>query len=282
MSIKTTLSVVAISRNEEVDLPGFLANLLPWVDEIIIVDDGSTDKTLSIAADSDLKVKVVSHSMSGDGFAGQRNAGIRVAESDWVLNMDIDERVTPELASEIRDVICNTDKNAFCYQRKNFFLHRPMRAGGWNSWNNPQLARRGYHYYENKVHERCVVDGAPETIGQLKNKMWHLNDANYKERMGKSFGYCQLEADNLMKTGRKISFIKIFIFPIMEFIKKYILKRGFIDGVPGLISAMHSACAVFRTYALVWDMQHAIPRHELEERMTDLWKQSDFLQENEL
>ena len=272
MNINTTLGVVAISRNEETDLPGFFANLLPWVDEIIIVDDGSSDSTKEIASAAGEKVKVISHPMSEDGFAGQRNVGIEAATSDWLLNMDIDERVTPELACEIREKIANTKLNAFSYHRQNFFMHRPMKAGGWNSWNNPQLARREYHSYVNKVHERCVVDGEPESIGQLNNLMWHLNDESYKERMIKSLQYCQLEADKMLVENKKINALQIVVHPILEFIKKYFLKKGFLDGIPGLISAMHSADAVFRACALTWDQQHKIPREELEKRMSDLWE----------
>jgi len=268
-----TISVVAISYNEEVDLPGFLAHLLPWVHEIIIVDDGSTDRTISIAEAANEKVKLIRHKMTEEGgFAEQRNQGIAAATGDWVLNMDIDERVTPQLAVEISRAIQHTQYHAFRYHRLNFFLHRPMKQGGWNSWNNPQLARRGFHRYVNKIHERCAVEGEPEFIAQLNSVMWHLNDDSYGERMRKSFQYCKLEADKLCEQHKQVSWGDIAFRPLMEFAKQYLYKRGFVDGVPGLIAALHSASAIFRAYALAWDRQNRISRAQLEKKLQSQWK----------
>jgi len=271
-----TLSIVAISYNEEVDLPGFLNHLLPWVDEVIIVDDGSTDRTVDIVESAGSKVKLIRHKMTKEGgFAEQRNQGIAAATSDWVLNMDIDERVTPQLAADIRLGICNTRLHAFRYHRLNFFLHRPMRRGGWNSWNNPQLARRGYHRYVNRIHERCVIEGEPATVGQLESVMWHLNDDSYEERMRKSFQYCKLEADKMSEQNITVTWPEIVYRPILEFVKKYFYKCGFVDGIPGLIAAMHSASAIFRQYALAWDAQHDISRTTLEKQLQDEWSKCE-------
>lgn len=275
MKSHPTIGVVAISRNEAQDLPGFLASVLPWVDEVVIVDDGSTDDTVEIARTAGRKVKVLQRKMSDeDGFAGQRNAGISAATSDWLLNMDIDERVPPTLAAEIETVLSDTTLNAFRYSRLNFFMHRPMKAGGWCSWNNPQLARRNCHRYANKVHERCEVDGEPASIGQLTHKMWHLNDDGYQERMRKSFQYCQMEAEKLLAKDATIRHYDLLLKPLIEFGKKYIWRQGFRDGTPGLISAIHSACAIFRAYALAWDEQNYISRNRLEQQLQEMWEQS--------
>jgi len=262
-----SISVVAICKNEEADLPGFLANLAPWVDEIVLVDDESSDSTLAIAEAAGEKVIVVSQLMSKEGFAGQRNAGIAASSGDWILNMDIDERVTPTLRDEILAAISNTCLNGYRYRRLNFFLHRPMKAGGWTTWNNPQLARKNYHRYVNKLHERCVVEGAPEAVGQLSGFMWHLNDDSYEERMNKSFQYCKLVAEELIGDGRKISWASLLLRPLKIFLKKYVLQRGFLDKTPGLIAALHSADAEFRACALVWDAQNRISRAYLEEQV---------------
>ena len=271
-----TIGVVAISRNEAEDLPGFLVNLLSWVDEIVIVDDASTDHTVEIARAAGSKVSVLQRPMSDeDGFAGQRNAGIAAATSDWLINMDIDERIPPALANEIKQAISDTTLNAFCYARLNFFMHRPMKGGGWCSWNHPQLARRNFHQYINKVHERCEIKGGAEMIGQLENKMWHLNDASYQERMRKSFQYCQMEAEKLLAKGTTIQRYDLLLEPLKMFGKKYIWRQGFKDGTPGLISAVHAACAVFRCYALAWDAQNKILRSNLEQQLEKMWEQSE-------
>ena len=253
-------------------MPGFLEHLLPWVDEIVIVDDGSTDRTVDMARKAGRKVKVIEHRMVPEkGFSGQRNVGLREAESDWILHMDIDERVTPVLAQEIRQAIPGTQKNAFQYHRLNFFLHRPMKAGGWQEWNRPQLARNGRHHFVNVIHERCVIEGEPDSVGQLKSSMWHLNDESYGERMEKSFRYCQAEAEIIIGNGKQLSRWDVVCAPIWEFTKKYLLKTGFRDGVPGLIAAVHSGCAVFRAQALAWDSQNRIERTELERAINTQW-----------
>jgi glycosyltransferase involved in cell wall biosynthesis len=267
MNKKSTLAVVAISYNEEVDIPGFLEHLIEWVDEIVIVDSGSTDCTLEIINKSTFDIKLVKTTLEkAGGYAALRNLGVEGCNSDWVINMDIDERITENLKAEIL-ISINKDKyNAFRYRRLNYFLHRPMKAGGWNSWNNPQLARKGAHYYEGNLHEKCIVQGGDSKIGQLKNYMWHLNDESYLERMDKSFRYCQLESDKLVEKKIYVKGYQLLLYPILEFFKKYIYKKGFIDGIPGLIAAIHSANAVFRALALTWDVQNKIHRKELEKK----------------
>lgn len=263
--LNASLGVVALCLNEERDLPGFLEHLLPWVHEIILIDDGSTDRSRQIAENAGPKVKFIENKRSEQqGFAGQRNLGIQHSSADWIINMDIDERITPALRDEILKKIQKTPNNAFRYRRLNFFLGRPMRAGGWDSWNYPQLARSGKHSYAGAIHEQCIVDGAPDSVGQLDSPMWHLNDENYLERMRKSFQYSEIEARKLLDQGRRISALKLFLATLKEFLKKYLIKQGFLDGTPGLIAAIHSADAVFRAHALAWDAQNAMPRTKLE------------------
>ncbi len=268
-----TIGVVAISRNEEIDLPGFIENLVSWVDEIIIVDDGSTDRTRELIKKAGPKVKLVEQEMDkATGFAGQRNRGIQEARAHWLLHMDIDERVPPELATEILLAIEDARFNAYRYNRLNFFLHRPMKAGGFQDWNNPQLARKSRHYFENEVHENCVIQGAPGSIGQLREKMWHLNDESYKERMEKSLIYCQEQAKRLVKRGIRMRWYHLILLPLAEFLRKMIKKRGYRDGTAGLLFVLHSCCSMFRACALVWDSQNPVSRMTIEERLQAMWK----------
>lgn len=264
MNTKKKFGVVGISHNEEVDLPGFIEHLEDWVDEIVIVDSGSTDSSLQIITNSSFDIKLIETSLEkAGGYAGLRNLGIEACNTEWIINMDIDERITEKLKLEILKSINSDSFNAYRYRRLNFFLHRPMKAGGWNSWNNPQLARKAAHTYQGNLHEKCIVQGGDTKIGQLKNYMWHLNDESYLERMDKSFRYCKLESENLIKNNIQVKAHHIFFKTIFEFLKKYIFKKGFLDGVPGLISAIHSADAVFRALALTWDEQNKIDRKDL-------------------
>jgi glycosyltransferase involved in cell wall biosynthesis len=265
--VKTSpsLAAVAICKNEEMNLPGLIANLQGWVDQIVIVDDGSTDQSREIAEAAGEKVKWVHHRMDPDfGYAGQRNHGIQSANCDWLLHMDCDERVPPALASEIQDAVKAEDMNGFRYQRLNYFLHRPMRHGGWTSWNRPQLARRGHHRFEGKLHEACVIEGGDARIGQLGFQMFHLNDDSFAARLRKSANYVEMSAAAYEANGYSVTGGRIFWRSIREFTKRYLIQRGFLDGTPGLIAALHSATAEFRAQALVWDRQHRIPRADLE------------------
>ena len=268
---RPSIGVVAICKNEEKDLPGFLDNFLPWVDEILIVDDSSTDKSCEIIEAAGQKVRLIRHSMSPDsGFSGQRNLGIQHSSCDWLLHTDIDERVTPEFVDEVKAALHRQDIYAYKYRRRNYFLHRVMRGGGLQEWNKPQLARRGKHHFVNRVHEECVVEGAPSTVAQLNSCILHINDENYVERVNKSVQYC-LEQANRIERKVSIRWWHLLLYPSVEFVRKYFLKSGFLDGTPGLIWSLHSACAMFKASAILWDRQNNIPREHIEEEIREKW-----------
>jgi (heptosyl)LPS beta-1,4-glucosyltransferase len=270
---RATLTVVAISYNEERDLPGFLNNLMTWVDEIVIVDDGSQDKTKHIAGKHGDKVKfIVSPRTEGEYFSHQRNKGIAATCCDWILHMDIDERVSPALSLEILEAINDTDKDAYRFRRLNHFMHRPMRGGGWQDWNLVHLARRTKFHFEGMFHEKCVVESPDERIGQLDSRMYHLNEDSFRKRLRKSETYLDEVVVNIRKMNQPITGFQILLRTLAEFLKKYIVKKGFKDGTPGLIFALHSSTAIFRAYALVWDEQNSISREALESSIESEWR----------
>lgn len=272
-----TLGVVAISYNEKQDLPGFLACLLPWVDEIVLVDDGSDDATEAIAAAAGEKVTfITSPRQEGEYFSHQRNKGIDAARSDWLLHMDVDERVTPALAREIVQAVRKNDYDAYRFRRLNFFLHRPMQGGGWQDWNLVHLARREVLRFGGMFHEECLVTATAERIGQLEERMWHLNDRSYMHRIRKSVLYCQEQANRLRTSGRKIRWWHLLVLPAADFLGKYFRRSGYRDGTPGLLFALHAASARFKACALVWDEQHAISRKSIEEQVRDLTSGDDL------
>lgn len=266
MNTKPTLGVVAISYNEEVDLPGFLDHLVTWVDEIVIVDDGSTDSTELIASNYESKVKFInSKRQKGEYYSDQRNKGIDNAVSDWLLHMDIDERVTSELSLEILTAIASPVYDAYKFRRLNYFFHRPMKGGGWADWNLVHLAKREVLRFGGMFHENIDLTIENKKIGQLMNKMHHFNDDSYLERLKKSMTYQEEVVFSLERRNIKVNLGNMVIATIKEFFVKYFYKKGFLDGTPGFISAFHSSFAIFKAYALLWEKQHKIQRKSLEQ-----------------
>ena len=266
MNIKPTLGVVAISYNEEVDLPGFLEHLIEWVDEIVIVDDGSTDTTEELASKYGPKVNFIkSKRDAGEYYSDQRNKGIDNAKSDWLLHMDIDERVTKELSLEILTAISSPEYDAYKFRRLNYFFHRPMKGGGWADWNLVHLAKKNVFRFGGMFHETIDLTISTEKIGQLTNKMHHFNDDSYSERLKKSMTYQEEVVLSLEKRNIKVSLGNMIIALLKEFVVKYFYKKGIFDGTPGFISAFHSSFAIFKAYALLWEKQHKIQRKDLEQ-----------------
>ncbi|WP_372991032.1 glycosyltransferase family 2 protein [Sulfitobacter sp.] len=273
VQVKPTLGVVTISYNEEQDLPGFLDNLLDWVDEIVIVDDGSSDRTEELAKAAGDKVTFLrTPRVEGEYFSHQRNKGIEAAKSDWLLHMDVDERVTPELAREILQAIKNPDKDGYRYRRLNYFMHRPMKGGGWRDWNLVHLARRDKFHFGGMFHESCHLDAPEAREGQLQSLMVHFNEDNLEKRFRKSGTYMEELLKRVEARPKPVRLIDILGRPFVEFTRKYVLKKGFLDGTPGLISAIHSATAVFRANALVWDRQNAVSRNQIETDFQQQWR----------
>lgn len=269
---RPTLAAVAIAKNEEQDIVGFLHNLTPWVDEIVIIDDGSTDRTPALIRELAPNAIYKSEPMDPEtGFGGQRNRGIDAATADWLLHMDIDERVTPALAREIRESIACADFNAYRYRRLNFFLHRPMHTGGWQHWNNAQLARRGAHRFVNRVHEEVVVDGGDAKTGQLRGEMWHLNDRDYVERVGKNLRYMQMTGDEILARGTVVRWYHLLLYPLYRALRSYFVEGGFRQGTTGLVFALYTFSSTFNWYAYAWDKQRRIPRAELERQLVEQW-----------
>jgi (heptosyl)LPS beta-1,4-glucosyltransferase len=267
----STLGVVAICRNEQRDLGGFLEHLLPWVDEIVLVDDGSTDDTLKIARDAGPKVLLVSSPrLPGEYFSHQRNKGISVARSDWLLHMDIDERVTPELRREIQESIQRTDLDGLRFHRQNFFLHRPIRGGGWQLWSYLHVARREKFSFGGKIHEECHLSGTPKRVKYLQSLMWHFNEDSYEKRRRKSLFYTTVEADTLLQKNARVRLWHLTIMPFLVFIKRYFLFFGFRDGIAGWILAFEGMASTFDAYAIAWDQQNRIPREEIESKFHSL------------
>jgi len=273
---KNSLGIVAICKNEEKNIEGFLNNVYKLVNEIVIVDDASTDNTLEKIKNFSPDIHIINSRMGKEGYAGLRNEGLTKISTDWVLSMDIDERITQDLYNEIKLNINKDEFIAFKYRRLNFFLNHTVKYGGWGSWNYPQLARKIFHHFEGEIHEKVIITNSGKgEIGQLKSFMWHLGDSNYHDRVLKSLNYSKIEASKKNNYIKNITGVKIFYAFAKEFIKKYIFKKGFLDGTIGLIMALHSADSVFRTYTFLWESKNKIKRKKIEKILSRKWDSNE-------
>lgn len=274
MSIQSTnikLSVVVITKDEEIDLPGFLESFLPIADEIVIIDDGSTDRTREIADAAGEKVRFLpSPRQDGEGFCDQRQKGVQAARGEWLLQVDCDMRLKPQLAAEIMKAVQHTNMIAYKFYYEQYFLNRRVRFGGFQYRNDPWLARRdAISTWTQKVHERIVLNGNTDLIGQLKHKMIHLTDIDFTERLRKNHQYSHLEAHRLIAAGERFPAYKILTMPLWRFIRSYFLMLGFLDGPIGFVWGIYQFTSNATIYFIGWDLKHGGSRAKNEREIAD-------------
>jgi glycosyltransferase involved in cell wall biosynthesis len=243
-----TLSAVIITLNEEANLARTLKSVA-WADEIVVLDSGSTDRTREIAESFHAKVFVE----TWKGFAAQKNSALQKAAGDWILSLDADEEVESALAHEIRDALAGKPVAAgFWIPRKNFFLGRRIRHGGFYPDPKLRLFRRGAGAFEARlVHEDVRVQGP---TARLKNHLLHHaypTLESYLEHMNR---YSSLGAE-MSVTARPagFSFVDIVIRPRLTFFYNYVLRGGFLDGREGLLLHLYHANYVSWKYAKAWE-----------------------------
>ncbi len=246
----STLSVILITLNEERNIEACLRSV-EWADEIIVVDSQSTDKTVEIA--KQFTDKVVS--IDWKGFAASKNLALRQAQCDWVLWIDADERVPAELAAEIRQVIAqNPPEAGFAIARRAFFLGRWIKHCGWYPGYVLRLFRRSKACFnDNLVHEGLILQGEQ---GRLHNDLLHYTDDSLEHYMWKFNRYTSLAAEELVQRGRKAGWFSMVGRSLHAFFRMYILKRGFLDGMEGLMLCLLSANYVAMKHAKLWEARN--------------------------
>jgi glycosyltransferase involved in cell wall biosynthesis len=247
-----SLSVVIITLNEEANL-GRTLQSVAWADEIVVVDSGSTDRTREIAESFHAKVYVE----PWRGFAAQKNFAIGKASGDWVLSLDADEEVEPALAEEIRAVLtANPSTAGFWIPRKNFFLGRWIRHGGFYPDPKLRLFRRGAGEFEDRlVHEDVRLNGATAKLrGHLLHHAYPTLDS-YLDHMNRYSSLCAQMATAQGPQG--FSLVDIAIRPRLTFLYNYVLRGGFLDGREGLLLHLYHEEYVSWKYAKAWERSRA-------------------------
>ncbi len=230
----TKISVVLAVYNEEDNLSNCLNSTRDLADEIVIVDGGSTDKTLDIAKEFNAKVIKTDNPQI---FHINKNKAIDAAFGDWILQLDADEVVTKQLSKEIRQIISEKSEiNGYWIPRKNFFLDRFLTKGGQYPDYTLRLYKKGKgRLPAQDVHEQAIVEG---NVGYLKSDLLHLRDktfSNYIERFNR---YTDLLSTQIIDPN---FFDYLFIKPLFWFLKVYIRHRGYVDGFPGFVFALFSS-----------------------------------------
>lgn len=235
------LSVVLAVFNEESNLGGCLTSIKDIADEIIIVDGGSSDKTIEIAKSYSAKIIETDNPPI---FHINKNKAIDAASSDWILQLDADERVSPELAKEIKKIISLEEvKDGYWLPRSNFFLGRFLKKGGQYPDYTLRLYKHGKGRLPAKdVHEQAVVDGE---VGFLKNDLLHFRDLTFKKYLSGLDRYTSimaLQMEEVTLSLNPVVFLNYLIFkPIWWFLLTYLRHKGFEDSWQGFIFSLFSS-----------------------------------------
>jgi len=256
---RVTLSVVLITQNEERNLPRTLESVMALVrdgkGEIIVVDSGSTDRTVEISQSYGAKVFVE----PWKGFAAQKNSAMDKASMDWVLQLDADEALEPELATEMELALkTGSTMNGFWIPRKNFFLGRWIKHGGFYPDPKLRLVRRGAGQFEEYgAHPTMKVDGP---TGRLSHALLHDAYPTLRGYIDHMNSYSSMGAEVAAAKGhRRFSFIDIVIRPALTFIYNYFFRLGFLDGREGLLLHLYHSVYVSWKYAKAWELAHIKP-----------------------
>lgn len=241
------LSVILITKNEEANLKDCLESI-SFANEIIVVDSQSSDKTVEIAQSFGAKVENTS---DWPGFGPQKNRALNLATQDWVLSIDADERVTPELKDEILAVI-NGISSADCYAipRLSWYCGRFIKHSGWYPDYVDRLFKRGSaKFSDHLVHERLLPNG---TVKKLKHHFLHYSFKNFSQVLQKIDGYSTASAEQALKKGKKSSVLKAIGHGLWAFFRTYFLRLGFLDGQQGLALAISNAEGTYYRYIKIW------------------------------
>lgn len=255
MTNKPKISIAMATFNEESNIKRNLDAVHDWVDEIIIVDESSTDNTVSISKKYS-KVKVIS-TKHEPIFHINKQKAIDACTSDWVLQLDTDEVVTPELKQEILNLIkSNPIENGFWINRKNYFLGKFLTKGGIYPDPTIRLYRRGKGKLPCKdVHEQAIVDGQ---TGHLKSDLLHYSDPTFSRYLIRHDRYTSLLATDFKNQKIKITcfntFKYFFLKPISWFCLSFFLHRGYVDGFPGFVFAFYSALRFPSAYTKLYEI----------------------------
>lgn len=245
---KLPISLVVITKNEEANIERCLRSV-PFASECLVVDSGSTDQTLVRAQALGARVIVE----AWRGYGRQKKFAADQASESWILSLDADEALSPELAQEIQDRFDSLDpKTGYLMSRKSFHLGRWILRGGWfPDWQLRLFNRAESQWKDSEIHEKVEASRTERLTGSILH--WVFEDLSDQVRTNDH--YSSLQARDLAVSGKRFSVWKLLSKPFSKFLETYLWKRGFLDGLPGLIISVGAAYSVFLKWAKLWEIE---------------------------
>ena len=236
------ISVVIMARNEEANIVDAISSV-PFASQVVVADTGSSDRTMELARVAGAEV----HSIEFDGYGTSKNRALQFCRGQWILSIDADERVSPDLA----DAITQANSTDFTYDgflinRLTYFLGKPVRHSGWYPDYLPRIFRNGKgKFSERLVHESIEIDGRTSRLDGL---LYHYSYETLEDYLEKMNVYSELNAREAFDSGRKYHSLDLIARPIATFVKMYFLRLGFLDGFNGFLLARLSSFHVYVKY----------------------------------
>lgn len=245
------LTVTVVTRDESAHIAAALQSVA-WADEIIVVDSRSTDDTAAIARQHATRVEV----RDWPGYGAQKNYAAELASHDWILSLDADERVTPGLGAEIRQLLeREPPARGYRVPRVAWYLGRWIRSTDWYPDYQLRLYdRRAGRWNGRRVHESVDLQGQP---GVLRHELQHYAYRDVSHHLATIDRYTSLAAEQWLAEGRRTSALEAAIHPPLAFLRNYVLRRGLTDGGPGLLVSALNSYYVFLKLAKLWELQHS-------------------------
>ncbi len=267
--MKQSLSIVFSVHNEERLFEEALKSIKDFADEIIVVDNESSDKTIQIG--KKYTKNIYKHKNTPNSLNTPKNYGFSKAKSDWVLSLDADERVSPELAKEIRSVISATSVNGYWIPRKNKVFGKWLTSGIWWPDYQRRLFRRGKGKFQAlHNHEILEVDGDSQYLINPLKHFSYTSIIQYVEKF--TYTYLENEVENQIAKGKKVSWYDAIRMPSSDFVINFFVRQGYKDGLHGLILAMLQMFYMFLVFARIWERQGS-PVYESEHFTDEVTKE---------
>jgi glycosyltransferase involved in cell wall biosynthesis len=247
------VSVTIITLNEAAHIADAVASAA-WADEVIVVDCGSADATVSIARGAGARVET----RAWTGWIDQKNFAAGLSANDWIFSLDADERITPALAQEVRAVLAAEPAHAaYRIPRVTFHLGRWIRTTDfYPDFQTRLYDRRRAAWQGGHVHESVGTDGSS---GRLQNELQHYSYRDLRDHLDRINDYSTLAAKTMHERGRRASMLDLALHPPAAFLRNYVLRRGFLDGTVGLTLSAINAYSVFLKFAKLWELEAKSP-----------------------